>query len=230
MPLVRREPEERPCGVPAVANADLATGQARHLDTIAVGVTQRALNPVKTGTPPFVRTPSAVLPTLPLRWLVSFPRCAASGDGEPDGFTAHRLRECPRRRAIADLGQIGLEREREICGLARRGAERAPFCRQSGHQHQPASSVRTGWFAHPHGQGERRIVDVNAQMTAGAPNGKRDGLTLPARDGIGHQVTGEQDRDVGIDRDLPSTDDRTDLAAGFCRRSWFPGQPEATLV
>ena len=68
MPLVRREPEDRPCGVPAVANADLATGQARHLDTIAVGVTQRALNPVKTGTPPFVRTPersaSHVTPSL----------------------------------------------------------------------------------------------------------------------------------------------------------------------
>jgi hypothetical protein len=48
MPLVRREPEDRPSGVPAVTNADLATGQARHLDAVAVGVTQRALNPVKT--------------------------------------------------------------------------------------------------------------------------------------------------------------------------------------
>ena len=48
MPLVRREPEDRPCGVPAVANADLATGQARHLDAVAVGETQRALNPVRT--------------------------------------------------------------------------------------------------------------------------------------------------------------------------------------
>src|SRR5271166_3030458 len=65
MPLVRREPEDRPPGVPAVANADLGTGQARHLDTIAVGVTQRAL---KSGTPPFVRTPersaSHVTPSL----------------------------------------------------------------------------------------------------------------------------------------------------------------------
>lgn len=48
MPLVRLEPEDRPSGVPAVANADLASGQARYLDAIAVGVTQRALNPVKT--------------------------------------------------------------------------------------------------------------------------------------------------------------------------------------
>jgi hypothetical protein len=46
-PLVRREPEDRSCRVPAVANADLAIWQARHLDAIAVGVTQRALNPVK---------------------------------------------------------------------------------------------------------------------------------------------------------------------------------------
>jgi hypothetical protein len=40
MPLARREPEDRPFGVPAVTNADLATGQARHLDAVAVGVTQ----------------------------------------------------------------------------------------------------------------------------------------------------------------------------------------------
>jgi hypothetical protein len=48
VPLVRCEPEDWPYGVPAVANADLATGQARHLDAVAVGVTQGALNPVKT--------------------------------------------------------------------------------------------------------------------------------------------------------------------------------------
>jgi hypothetical protein len=49
-------------------------------------------------------------------------------------------------------------------------------------------------------------------------------------DGTGHQVASEQDRDVGIDRDLPGTNDRADLAAGLGRGSWFPGQPEATLV
>jgi hypothetical protein len=48
MPLVRREPEDRPSGVPAIANADLAAGQARHLDAVAVRVTQRALDPEKT--------------------------------------------------------------------------------------------------------------------------------------------------------------------------------------
>jgi len=48
MPLVRCEHQDWPYRVPAVANADLATGQARHLDAVAVGVTQGALNPVKT--------------------------------------------------------------------------------------------------------------------------------------------------------------------------------------
>jgi hypothetical protein len=67
-------------------------------------------------------------------------------------------------------------------------------------------------------------------MTAAAPDGKRDGFTIPVRDGIGHQVAGEQDCDVGIDRDRPGTDGRADLTAGFGRRSWFPGQPDATLA
>jgi len=48
MPLPRGEHQDWPYGVSAVANADLATGQARHLDAVAVGVTQGALNPVET--------------------------------------------------------------------------------------------------------------------------------------------------------------------------------------
>jgi Arginase family len=48
MPLIRRELQDRPSGIPAVANADLATGQARHLDAVTVGITQRALDPVRT--------------------------------------------------------------------------------------------------------------------------------------------------------------------------------------
>ena len=48
VPLIRREPQDGPGRVPAVANADLATGQARHLDAVAVGVTQGALDPVRT--------------------------------------------------------------------------------------------------------------------------------------------------------------------------------------
>lgn len=50
MPFVRREPENRPFGVPAVAYTDLAIGQARDLDAVAVGETQRALNPVRSRT------------------------------------------------------------------------------------------------------------------------------------------------------------------------------------
>ena len=57
VPLGRREPQHRAGGVPAVADADLATRQVSHLDTIAVGVTQRALQPVRTGTRSFTRTP-----------------------------------------------------------------------------------------------------------------------------------------------------------------------------
>ena len=47
MPLVRCEHQDWPYGVPAVANADVATGQTGHLDAVAVGVTQGALSPVK---------------------------------------------------------------------------------------------------------------------------------------------------------------------------------------
>lgn len=48
VPLVRREAEDWPSEDPAVANADLTAGQARYLDAVAVGITQRALNPVRT--------------------------------------------------------------------------------------------------------------------------------------------------------------------------------------
>jgi hypothetical protein len=48
MPFVRCKSENRPLGVPAVANSDLAIGQARHLHAVAVGEAQRALNPVRT--------------------------------------------------------------------------------------------------------------------------------------------------------------------------------------
>jgi len=53
VPLRRREPQDRSCGIPAVADADRAAGQARHLDAVAVGVTQRTLDPVRTWSRPF---------------------------------------------------------------------------------------------------------------------------------------------------------------------------------
>jgi hypothetical protein len=48
VPLIRREPQDGPRGVSAVPNADLAPGQARYLNAVAVGVAQRALDPVRT--------------------------------------------------------------------------------------------------------------------------------------------------------------------------------------
>ena len=40
--------ENRPLRIPAVANTDLPIRQARHLNAVAVGETQRALNPAVT--------------------------------------------------------------------------------------------------------------------------------------------------------------------------------------
>jgi hypothetical protein len=48
MPLARGELENRAGGVLAVADTDLAAGQARDLDAVAVGEAQRTLNPVRT--------------------------------------------------------------------------------------------------------------------------------------------------------------------------------------
>jgi hypothetical protein len=55
VPFIGCKSENRPSGVPAVADADLARGKARHLYAVAVGETQRALYPVKTSTWPFGR-------------------------------------------------------------------------------------------------------------------------------------------------------------------------------
>jgi hypothetical protein len=55
VPFVGCKSENRPSGVPAVADADLAFGKARYLYAVAVRETQRALNPVKTSTWPFGR-------------------------------------------------------------------------------------------------------------------------------------------------------------------------------
>src|SRR5689334_3304403 len=52
MPFIRRERQDGPSGVSAVANADLAAGQARHLDAVAAGITQGAFGPVRTRTRP----------------------------------------------------------------------------------------------------------------------------------------------------------------------------------
>jgi hypothetical protein len=48
-PLGGREPENRTIGILAVANADLAVGQARNLDAVTVREAQRTLDPADRG-------------------------------------------------------------------------------------------------------------------------------------------------------------------------------------
>ena len=229
-PLLRREPEDRPRGVPAVANADRATGQARHLDAVAVGVTQRALDPVRTCTPSF-RSATECSTHVTSRWLVSFLGTQVVRAASRTGFqqlaapTSNPPPPRDRRPRADRAGTRG--RNTSPC---RPGTEGTPFGRQARDQDQPASGVRIGWSARAHRQGTRLVVDIDTQLLTGAPDGQRDGLTIPVRDGIGHQVAGEQDRDVEIDGDLPLTDGRADLAAGRRRRGWFPGKPDSTLI
>src|SRR5260370_5422433 len=79
MPFVRRKSKNRPFGVPAVANADAAIGQARHLDAVAVGETQRALNPVRTETRPFGWTSECRSSHVTTSLIVGYyPRCATT--------------------------------------------------------------------------------------------------------------------------------------------------------
>ena len=47
MPFARCKSENRAFGVLAVADTDLAGRQARYLDTVAVGETKGALDPVR---------------------------------------------------------------------------------------------------------------------------------------------------------------------------------------
>ena len=53
MPFVWGKSENRTFWNPAIADTDLAIGQARHLDAVPVGETQGALNPVRTRNRPF---------------------------------------------------------------------------------------------------------------------------------------------------------------------------------
>jgi hypothetical protein len=76
VPFIRSKTENRPPGVPAVADTDLVIGQARHLDAVAVGETQRALNPVRTRTRfgwAFERRSSHVITSLIVEY---YPKCA----------------------------------------------------------------------------------------------------------------------------------------------------------
>ena len=50
MPFVGGKAEDRTCGVPAIADADLAAGQVRYFDAVTVGEAQGTLNPAGTWT------------------------------------------------------------------------------------------------------------------------------------------------------------------------------------
>src|SRR6185369_4449797 len=70
-------------------------------------------------------------------------------------------------------------------------------------------------------------MDIDAQLAGRAGDRQRDALARLVTDGVGHQLAGEQDRDVRVDRDLPGADGRPDLAPGFAGRGRAGGQPDA---
>ena len=162
-------------------------------------------------------------------------RCGNPGPFGEDGEPAGGLRLTvptyePPRAASATLGDVGLEGEGEVHGLARRGGIKAPPRRQGGDQHQAPSGLRIDGGVHYHRQRARRVVDINAQLAAGAGDGEGDKLPRLLPDGVGHQFAGEQDRDASVDGDFPGTDGRPDLAAGFGRRRRSRGQRDAVPV
>jgi hypothetical protein len=122
------------------------------------------------------------------------------------------------RAAVVALASIALERKREVHGLAGIGPVETPVGRQALDQHQAPSRLRVGRRILRHRHGARRVVDIDAQLAAGADDDEQDSLAPLVRDGIGHQFAGEQDRDGRVDGDIPGTDGLPDLAAGFGRR------------
>src|SRR5260370_34285254 len=98
-------------------------------------------------------------------------------------FTGHN---CDRlRAAVVAAVKIGLERAREVHGLARRGPVKTPVSRQAGDQHQAPSGFRVGWRIHRHWHGPRRVVDINAYLATGAGDDKQDSLARLVSYGIG---------------------------------------------
>jgi DNA-binding CsgD family transcriptional regulator len=66
------------------------------------------------------------------------------------------------RAVLVAVVGIGLERQREVHGLAGPGSVHAPVGRQSGHQHQATAGLGVDRRVHRHRHGARRVVDVNA--------------------------------------------------------------------
>src|SRR6266702_2825418 len=116
-------------------------------------------------------------------------------------------------RAVADvLVKTCLEREREGHRLTRCGRVTTPVTRQAGDQHQATPGLRAGRPIHRHRA--RRVVDINAELAAGAGDGKDDGLATLVPDRIGHKLAGEQDRGSWVDRGIPGVDSRVSAVAG----------------
>src|SRR5580693_9134816 len=80
----------------------------------------------------------------------------------------------PLRAASVALGHVGLEREREVHRLTRRGAVEAPLIRQGGDQHEAPPGLIIGGGVYQHRQAARRVVDIDAQLVAGTCDGQRD--------------------------------------------------------
>lgn len=99
MPFVRGKPENRSSGISAVANANAAIGEARHLDAVSVGETQRALNPVSTRLRIFGRTsecrPSHVITSL----IVGMPPIVSNYGVQPLAATPRT----PPSKRVADI-------------------------------------------------------------------------------------------------------------------------------
>jgi hypothetical protein len=83
------------------------------------------------------------------------------------GGSLGRARDSPDPRVIGlraaaeGLVKTGLEHEREIHSLARRGPVVPPATRKAGEQHQPASDLRVGWPVYRHRQHGRCVVDID---------------------------------------------------------------------
>ena len=73
-------------------------------------------------------------------------------------------------------------------------------------------------------------MDLDAQLITGALNAEPDRPPGPVLDGVGYQLAGQQDRDIGVDRNVPGADGRPDLAAGLARRGRSRGQPDAVRM
>src|SRR5579863_8115020 len=120
--------------------------------------------------------------------------------------------------------------KREVHGLTPGGAVEAPLVGQGGHQDQARTDLRGGRDARLGRPGAGGPVHVNAQLTVAAAHGEGNAAARRPPDRVGHQVAGEQDRDVRVNRGLPGPDGLSHLPACFGHRGWSRGQPDTASV